>query len=95
MGTYKLTQAAAADFEHIFDFGIDTFGLEQALAYQNGLKQRFDELSEQPELFPAVEHLRKGYRRSSYGSHAIYYGIEEGGVVIVRILGQQNLEKAF
>jgi toxin ParE1/3/4 len=95
MASYSLTNAAAEDFETIFDFGIDTFGLAQALLYQNGLKQRFEELSHQPELFPAVDHLRKGYRRSPYGSHAIYYRIEKSGVVIVRILGQQNLGKAF
>lgn len=93
MGRYKLTEAAAVDFEEIFDYGIDKFGLNQAVKYQNNMTQRFKELAEQPELYPAVEHLRKGHRRSVYGLHSIYYRVEEDGVIIVRILGQQDPEK--
>lgn len=95
MALYKLTIAAAEDFENIFDYGIDTFGLVQALQYQNDMKQRFDELAEQPKLYPAVEHIRSGYRRSVFGSHSIYYRVESDHVVIARILGRQDLAKAF
>ncbi len=95
MGNYELTKAAAEDFERIFDYGIDTFGLDQALKYLNGMKQRFDELAEQPRLYPAVDHIREGYRRSVYGSHSIYYRTETRRVLIVRILGRQDPAKAF
>jgi len=95
MGSYELAKAADEDFENIFDYGIDTFGLDQALKYQNSMKQRFDELAEQPKLYPAVDHIRTGYRRSVYGSHSIYYRIEANRILIVRILGQQDPSKAF
>ncbi len=95
MGSYELTKAADEDFENIFDYGIDTFGLDQALKYLNGMKQRFGELAEQPRLYPAVDHIREGYRRSVYGSHSIYYRIEPKRVLIVRILGRQDSAKAF
>jgi len=95
MPGYALTCAADQDFENIFEFGIDTFGLDQALSYQNGMKERFDKLAEQPQLYPAVDHIRAGYRRSVYGSHSIYYRIDGQGVVIARILGQQDLTDAF
>ncbi len=95
MGGYKLTGAADRDFETIFDYGIDTFGLDQALIYQNNMKQRFEKLAEQPTLYPAVEHIYEGHRRSVFGSHSIYYRIERMDVVIVRILGQQDPAKAF
>jgi len=36
MGRYELAKAADQGFEDIFDFGIDKFGLTQALDYQNG-----------------------------------------------------------
>ena len=62
MASYELATAADEDFENIFDCGIDTFGLDQALKYQNQMKQRFCELAEQPMLYPAVDHIRKGYR---------------------------------
>lgn len=95
MAGYELTSAADQDFETIFEFGIDTFGIDQALSYQNGMKQRFAKLAEQPKLYPAVDHIRAGYRRSVYGSHSIYYRIESQGVVIVAILGQQDLASAL
>jgi len=95
MGRYELTGAADEDFENLFGYGIDTFGLDQALKYQDGMKQRFAELAEQPTLYPAVDHIRGGYRRSAYGSHSIYYRIEARRVLIVRILGNQDPAKAF
>ena len=95
MARYELTEAADADFENIFNFGIDLFGLDQALEYQNGMKQRLGELAEQPKLFAAVDHIAKGYRRSVFKSHPIYYRIEPRRVLIVRILGQQDTEQAM
>ena len=95
MAGFELTAAADQDFENIFAFGLDTFGVDQALSYQNGMKRRFDKLAEQPKLYPTVDHIRAGYRRSVYESHSIYYRIENQGVVIVRILGQQDLANAF
>lgn len=95
MALYKLSTAAALDFEHIFEFGIDAFGLDRALVYQDSLKQRFQEIAIKPNQFPRVDHLYKGYRRSIHGSHAIYFQDDPTGVLIVRILGQQNLAKAF
>ena len=95
MAGYELTYAADQDFENIFEFSLDTFGVDQAMSYQNGLKQRFAKLAEQPKLYPTVDHIRAGYRRSVYGSHSIYYRIENHGVVIVRILGQQDLTSSF
>ncbi|MBK6738010.1 MAG: type II toxin-antitoxin system RelE/ParE family toxin [Haliea sp.] len=95
MAGYELTYAADQDFENIFEFGLDTFGVDQAFKYQNGMMQRFAKLAEQPKLYPTVDHIRAGYRRSVYGSHSIYYRIESQGIVIVRILGQQDLTSAF
>lgn len=90
MVRYRLTQAADQDFERIFEFGIDQFGLAQALDYQNGMKHRFDQLAQQPNLYQAVDHIRKGYRRSVFRAHSIYYRIDDGLIVIVRILGREN-----
>ncbi len=90
MVRYRLTRAADQDFERIFEFGIDRFGLEKALDYQRGMTQRFGELAEQPELYQAVDHIRQGFRRSVYEAHSIYYKIDEGFVLIVRILGSEN-----
>ena len=95
MARYELANTADEDFENIFHFGIDTFGLDQATEHQNGMKQRFGELAEQPKLYAAVDHIRKGYRRSVYRAHSIYYRIEPTRVFIVRILGQQDPTQAL
>ncbi|PCI39896.1 MAG: plasmid stabilization protein [Rhodospirillaceae bacterium] len=95
MARYDLSEAAALDFENIFDYGIDTFGLKQALKYQNKLKERFEMLAEQPEQYPAIDDICSGFRRSVFGAHSIYYRVESSSVLIVRILGQQNPDDAF
>ena len=95
MARYELTNAADEDFENIFDFGIDTFGLVQAMDYQQGMAKRFEELAKQPKLYQVVDHIRAGYRRSVYHAHSIYYKIEPTRIFIVRILGQQDPARAL
>ena len=90
MDRYRLTGEAAQDFDQIYDYGIDKFGLDQATVYQNRLKQRFSEIAETPMLYMAVEHIHSEHRRSVCGSHSIYYRIDRNEIVIVRILGQQD-----
>ena len=95
MPKYRLTQKAENDLLNIASYGIEQFGVERSRQYYNKLKQRFDKLAEQPELYPLVEHVRKGYRRSICGVHSIYYRIDQESVEIVRVLGRQDPTKAF
>lgn len=69
MASYKLSQAADEDFENIFNYGIDTFGLEQAVVYQTGMKMRFDEMAENPMLYNAVDHIKRGYIGAACSPH--------------------------
>lgn len=95
MVSCRLTKAADRDFESIFEFGIDHFGLEQAQAYQRGMIERFAQLAERPSLYPSVGHIRPGLRRSVYRSHSIYYRVEPEEIVIIRILGRQDAGPSF
>lgn len=95
MPKYRLTQQAEHDLLNIALYGIEQFGVEQSRQYYNKLIQRFDKLAEQPERYPLVEYIRKGYRRSVCGVHSIYYRIDQDGVEIVRVLGRQDSAKAF
>ena len=45
MPSYKLTPEAEADLDRIFDFGIDTFGLDQAITYMGKLQTRFEDIA--------------------------------------------------
>lgn len=49
-------------------FGDEHFGIAQSNRYRNQLERRFSALAEQPLLYPAVDHLREGYRRSVWGT---------------------------
>ncbi len=95
MASYRLSQAADEDLDRLFDHGIDRFGLDQAIEYLDGLIRRFSALTETPDQWQAVEHIRSGYRRSVYGSHSIYYRMDADDIVVVRILGQENPDTAF
>ena len=78
-----------------YEYGVLTFGLRQADAYFDGIVTRFQKIAEQPKLYPAIDHIRQGYRRRVYKSHAIYYRIDPDEIVIVRILGQQDIDTAL
>lgn len=95
MASYRLSERADEDYESIYLYGALTFGLEQAEVYATGMQIRFEQLSNQPLLYPAIDHVRPGYRLSVYGSHAIYYRIDDDDVLIVRILRNQDVGTAL
>lgn len=83
------------DLIAIASYGDTHFGIAQSDRYRERLNKRFSILAEQPQLYPAVDHIRPGYRRSVCGIHSIYYRVAENGVEIVRILKHQGLGDAF
>lgn len=90
MASYKLSGDAEEDIIRLYRHGIENFGLVRANSYFDGLFARFDQLAEQPNLYPAVDGIRTGYRRSVYGVHSIYYRILDGQAEIMRVLGREN-----
>ena len=95
MASYRLNRETLEDLDRLYEHGVLTFGLRQADAYFDGIVSRFQKIADQPELYPAIDHIRQGYRRSVYRSHSIYYRIDPDEIVIVRILGQQDIGKAL
>ena len=95
MASYRLNREALEDLDRLYEHGVLTFGLRQADAYFDGIVNRFQKIADQPELYPAIDHIRQGYRRSVYKSHSIFYRIDPDEIVIVRILGQQDIGKAL
>ena len=93
VGRYRLSKAAEEDLIDIALFGDERFGKAQSNRYRDQLKQRFSTLAEQPLLYPAVNHIREGYRRSVCGVHSIFYRIDGKAVEIIRILKNQDRSK--
>lgn len=95
MENYRLSERADKDFESIYVFGLLNFGSRQADAYTDGMEARFEQIAAHPQLYPAVDHIRPGYRLSVYQSHSIYYRVDKNDVVVVRILRNQDVGAAF
>lgn len=92
MGKYRLTDEAEEDLIRIHQWGVRTHGEEQADRYFAAFFERFEELAEQPLLYPVVDDIRKGYRRSVCGTDSIYYRIKGETVEIMAIFGQQDVD---
>ncbi|GFD88268.1 hypothetical protein KUL152_04940 [Tenacibaculum sp. KUL152] len=60
MAKYRLSSAADQDFEELFEYGIDNFGLAQAKLYVDGLIIQFQSIAENPLHYQAVDLIRKG-----------------------------------
>ena len=90
MVRFELSPDAERDLLNIAYFGMEQFGVTQSERYRDKLYQRFQELAETPLLYPAVDHIRQGYRRSVCGSHSVYYRIHTNYVEIMRVIGQEN-----
>jgi toxin ParE1/3/4 len=73
---------------HIQRVGI---GLEQANRYTDKLTEAFDQLAGNPKIATPCDRVRKGYRRSQVGRHAIYFRQTDYGIVVVRVLHDRML----
>lgn len=89
MASYRLTHKAEDDLDRIYERGIREFGLRQADVFYDGLIARFDHIAAAPLLYPAVDFIRPGYRRSVYERLSIYYRIDGEKVVISRLIEKQ------
>ena len=95
MATYKLNQQAKTDLRKIYRYGLLEHGEKLADQYYAAFFKRFEEIAENPLFYPTVDSIRKGYRRSVCGIHAIYYRIKYDTVEIMRLLGRQDTKKLF
>ena len=93
MGTYRLSEKAKEDLRRIYRRGLREYGEAQADDYYNALFDRFEQIAEQPFLYPAVDDIREGYRRSVCGVDSIYYRIAGDTVEIMAIIGRQDVEE--
>jgi len=92
LSSYKLTANAKEDLYRIYEYGVTTFGEQQADTYFARLTDAFANITYNPLLYPAVDHIRPGYRRCPCGSDSIYYRIKATHVEIVAIIKGQNVE---
>lgn len=93
MASFKLTEAAKDDLVNSYEYGFYQFGESQATIYHNQLEERFTFLANNPYAAPVAKDIDEQYRRAVHGSDSIYYRITDEGILIVRVIGKQDVTK--
>ena len=93
MGSYKLTEDAKEDLRRIYQYGLKKFGEAQADLYYDALSTHFEQIAENPYLYQAIDHIRKGYRRSVCQVDSIFYRVVGDTVEIISILSRQDFDE--
>ena len=88
---YRVSPNAKDDLERIWFYGLEHWGLGAADDYYAAFFEHFEQLAAQPLLYPAVEDIHEGYRRSVCGSDSVYYRVDGETVEIMAIIGQQDV----
>ena len=86
MPRFRLSSRAESDLAEIADYTIETFGLEQARRYIDGLEACFQALVDNRLDGPSADELAPKLRRLTQQSHMDFYLPDEEGVFIVRVL---------
>lgn len=86
MTEYRLSPAAQADLDGLFDYTVQQWGLEQALRYAQAIADACNRLALAPMQSQDCAHVRAGYRCLPVGRHVLYFRVEGGGIAIIRIL---------
>ncbi|MCB4859593.1 type II toxin-antitoxin system RelE/ParE family toxin [Sphingobium sp. PNB] len=85
MPSYTLSKAAENDIAAIATYTVDTFGVEQAITYRDGLIRTFEFLAEFPRVARERPELRQRSRVYPYQSHLIFYRFDGDDILIQRI----------
>ncbi len=90
--SYKLSLEAKEDLRHIYRYGFENWGEEQADKYYHSLFDNFDSIAEKPFMYQSVDYIRKSYRHCVYGSDTICFRVGSNDIVeIMNIIGQQEI----
>jgi toxin ParE1/3/4 len=86
---FRLSRLAIADLAEIADYTIETFGIEQARVYRDGLEACFRALAANPNLGRRAERLAPMLKRYKHHSHEVFYLATNHEILIVRILHER------
>lgn len=89
MADFRLTPAALNDLESIWRYTAQQWGLTQAAHYIDQLNEVFEAIAQSPNLASPCDTIRPGYRRFQVERHAVYFRLEAGTVVVVRVLHER------
>ena len=85
----NIAPAAKAEIVAIWDYTAAEYGSVAADQYITDLDTVMLRLLDFPQMGEDCAFIRKGYRRIRARSHVIYYVPHEGGIEIMRVLGER------
>ena len=88
MARFRVSNAAQADIREIGRYTQKQWGKDQRRVYLDGLNDRFLLLANTPLLAAERQTLDPPVRIHPYEKHLIVYVIEEGSILIIRVLHQ-------
>ncbi len=86
MIAFRLTKKAVEDLRSIGRYTLKNWGHEQRNKYLAKLDASFHTIAREPNIGPACDNIRNGYRKYHVGRHLIFYRQTEVHIEIVRIL---------
>jgi len=87
----RITASAERDLKKIGDYTQKEWGRKQKAKYLSGIRNKFSELNDMPDIGKERDNLRKGLRSHPVGSHVIFYESTSKRLTIMRIL-HKNME---
>jgi toxin ParE1/3/4 len=86
MSGFRLTPAAQADLDAIWDYTAERWSVEQANKYIRSIENACKQLAEGTRVAEAIDEVRPGFHQSAIASHILFFRLDVGTVDIVRIL---------
>ena len=88
MPVARLSPAAEADIDAIWDYSEKRWGRPQADRYVRDIDATCTGIAEGRVRSLSAEAVRPGYRKAACGSHMIYFVKDGGDIIVIRILHQ-------
>lgn len=89
MANFRLTPAALTDLEDVWRYTERQWGLLQATRYIDQLNEAIEAIAHSPGLALPCDHIRPGYRRLGVERHSVYFRLDAGILVVVRVLHER------
>jgi toxin ParE1/3/4 len=87
MPSYKISEEALKDIEHIWLYTLENWSVEQADRYYRLIMDEIEYLSLNFAAGRDSGYIRKGYRSSKVKSHLVFYKKSKDGIIeIIRVL---------
>ncbi|MFA5677389.1 MAG: type II toxin-antitoxin system RelE/ParE family toxin [Pseudomonas sp.] len=87
--SFRLTRDAQQDLRSISRYTVDTWGQEQSRKYVEGIRDTISLLAEFPGQGLAWLDVGEGVCSFPYGSHMLYYRVENDIAVVFAVLHQR------